>query len=60
MAISTNRPDHRVTDILGWEPNDFFIKSVKNENAFPHVKVYRISSNKRPRRLLRRLLNFET
>ena len=56
MAISTNRPDHRVTDILGWGPNDFFIKSVKNENVFPHVKVYRISSNKRPRRLL----NFET
>ena len=56
MSISTNRPDHLVTDILGWGPNNFFIKSVKNENVFPHVKVYRISSNKRPRRLL----NFET
>ena len=29
MAISTDRPGHRVTDIWGWEPNEFFIKPVK-------------------------------
>ena len=29
MAISTNRPGHRATDISGWGPNEFYIKSVK-------------------------------
>ena len=29
MAISTNRPGHQATDISGWGPNEFYIKSVK-------------------------------
>ena len=29
MAISTNRPDHRATDVSDWGPNEFFIKPVK-------------------------------
>ena len=39
MAISTNRPGHRVTDISDWGSTEFFNKSVKNENIFPHVKA---------------------
>ena len=29
MPISTNRPGHCATDVSGWGPNEFFIKSEK-------------------------------
>ena len=41
MAISTNRPGHRATDISGWGPNEFYfiLNQLRNENTFPYVKA---------------------